>query len=529
MRAKAWRDIYLSWLSQTATGALTWAQTLVAGSNTGGSDPTIDVGDRLFFEGTREAGPTASVQINESIATSPVLDVASANFVGQNPNVSTSLRFQTGSVTASAPGTGATSGLFQAFTGAALDGAGNAGGTGQVILSTGAITSAAGSASSGSVLLGTGAVTGGSRRSGNAQILTGFSSTSGRTGDIDTGTGNNTGNGDTGYWSATTGNSTNGTSGGFDFLTGDGQQAGSIRATIGTSNGAAANGGDITLSAGAAPSGLLGGNVELLSGSGASGQGRIEFGQPNAAFGVGQQAEQVFAPYLEWSVEGFQTRPGRAVWQKKITTRVATVAVMVSDDPDFELQTNAMGSAASSTSGLVQITSSGANGDFAVVRTDQTAFSSSWGKANLSRGTRYLVAGTIEMTVLAGRYEVGARPTTNAFDNVTDDNKTILVYDPSVSANWQAVTSNAGADFVDDTGIPAIGGGALNYVIRINDNNQVEYWMTNAARGGRLELVVVRGVGIALSGCIMYAGCITTSAPAVPQFGWGNPIQAVNL
>jgi hypothetical protein len=542
MRAAPYRDIILSWLSQTAAGALTWAQTLSSGNLSGGSDPTISAGDRILFDGVREQ-PAATFALNESIPATPVLDVAGANYIGATATASTSLRFQTGEAEADAAGLGPSSGVVQMFTGATNDGAGTAGPSGQVLISTGAVNSAAGSGASGQILMGTGNTSGGSRRTGNFRVITGTATSSGRSGDLDFDTGPNNGSGDSGVITFNTGISSGGDSGGFSVQTGS--AAAGFAGDISFATGAGLRGGPIGLSAGqsdglndgpevslqAGRSTLqVGGDVRLFPGEGATGWGRIQLGLQDTLYGVQQQAARVQTTYTEWQGDGFQGIASRSVWQKKITGQVAAVPTTIADDPDFEFQDNHAGTAApSTTSGLSLIQATGSAGDYSVIRTDQLAGVSSWGKASLSRGTRYTVGGTVEMSAIAGRYEVGARPTTNAFDNTTDDNKTILVYDPNVSPNWQAVTSSGGSDFVDDTGIPGLGGGALNYRIVINTNNQVEYWLTNPARGGRLELVVVRSVGLGLAGCIMYAGCICNVPASVPQFGWGNPIQAVNL
>lgn len=542
MRSPLWRDLMTSWIAETISASLTWAQTLANGNTTGGNNPTIDAGDRILFDGTREQ-PTATILVDEAVATAPALNVAGANFVGAAGNASTSVVIYSGEAEAAAPGVGASSGIVQIYTGISSDGAGDAGPSGAVLISSGAVNSAAGSGASGQVLVGTGNVIGGSRRSGNFRVLTGSAFSSGASGDIDLDTGANTGTGasggitvntgtsaanDSGGLSVQTGGAVAGFAGGVSLATGDGLRGGAIGGTVGRSTGLN-DGAEISWQAGASDL-QVGGDVRLFPGDGATGWGRIQLGLQDTLYGVRQQAARVQALNAEWQADGFQSIPGRSVWQKKITCRVVPSPASITDDPDFEFQDNHVATAASSTvSGLTLIQSTGSAGDYSVVRTDQTTGISSWGKANLSRGTRYMVGGTVSPSVISGRYEVGARPTTNAFDNTTDDNKTILVFDPAVSANWQAVTSDGGVDTVDDTGIPATGGGALNYKIVINSSDQAEYWLSNPARGGRLELRVVRSVGAGLSGCVMYAGCICNVAASVPKMEWGNPIQAANL
>lgn len=541
MRGSPWRDIYLTWISEHLVGLLTWAQTLAAGANTGGHDPTIDVGDRILWSGTRD-GTAATQLVSEAVPAAPVLLTATSAINLDGVQASAGIGLTTGNATATGVGT-VTSGALSLSTGQTFDGGGDAGASGLIAIATGVNNGANPlGGGSGDLVLATGASDLGGF-SGDVSIASGFSRVSSgqvsiRSGDsVSGGAGANSGQvqvytGEaylgSGPLSIYTGLSATGASGDLSLSSGDGDSAGDVLLTGGLTNGVG-NGAAISLRGGAAATGT-GGPVQLNSGVGVAGKGRIELGEPDSSIGVGQQAERVYSLYAEWQGDGFQAIPGRAVWQKKITCQVATTPAAITDDPDFEFQDNHAATVADSTaSGLSLIQSTGSAGDYSVIRTDQGAGVSSWGKASLSRGSRYMVGGTVSPSVISGRYEVGARPTTNAFDDTTDDNKTILVFDPAVSPNWQAVTSNGGADNVDDTGIPATGGGALNYKIVINSSNQAEYWLSNPARGGRLELCVVRSVGAGLSGCIMYAGCICNVPASAPQMEWGNPIQAANL
>lgn len=371
MRAAPYRDIILSWLSQTAAGALTWAQTLSSGNLSGGSDPTISAGDRILFDGVREQ-PSATFALDESIATAPALDITGANFVGASPNLSTSIRVYTGDASAAAPGAGAASGLVQVFTGASTDGAGTAGPTGNVQINTGPVTSASGSQASGTLLCGTGNVSGGSRRSGNFRVLTGSSTTSGRTGDLDLDTGENTGTGDSGYVFVNTGNTGAGDSGYMAFTTGDSTSGTSGDITLQVGNGSAlggsiglaagqataGSGGSVTISGGVGNAGT-GGDINLASAAGTAGAGSLRLGLSFAS--VTDQAMDVGGRYTQWDTDGFQTVASRSLWQKKITCQVAPVVTTAQDDPDFELQTNVglPGVVSSTTNGLLQIQAGG--------------------------------------------------------------------------------------------------------------------------------------------------------------------------
>jgi hypothetical protein len=539
MRAPQIRDALLIWLERRITGALTWAQTLANGNTSGPTSPTISAGASLIFNGQRDA-PAVTLSVDDGIPAAPIWGVFGAPLAGTAGAVAESFFFETGEASATVPGPGPSSGLFNLLTGGTVDGGGLAGPSGAFLIQTGAVTSTGGADASGGATIQTGAVTGGSRRSGNLRFATGVSTTTGRSGDVEQLTGDNSGSGDSGSiqhrtgntdagdsgdWSAITGNSVSGRAGAVSVLGGSGQTAGgatlSAGATLGPGDGAST-----VVNGGSAVAGT-GGPLWLLSGTSSSGvAGRIQLGLIDAG-GVGQQSELVWAPLTEWFAEG----PGissRAVWRKKITTDVAAVPTTIADDPDFEFQNNFAGTSQGSTNqGLTLIQPTGVLGEYSVIRTDQTAGVSSWGKPNLSRASRYVVGGVVAPSVLQGRYEVGARPTTSAFDNTTDDNKTILFFDPSFSANWQACTSNAGIDTIVDTGIP--GGGRINYMIRINTSNQAEYWLSNPARGGRLELCATGTVGIGLSGCILYAGCVCNSGGTTPQMEWGDPIQALTV
>lgn len=553
MRANSWRDLYLSWVSQSVSSVVTWAQSLASGNVSGGSNPTISAGDSLLFDGMRDQ-PAASHTVDEGTPSTPVYIVSGADIAGAVGAASTSITIETGGASALAAGDGPASGLLGLTTGPSTDGAGTAGPSGLILVRSGSITSAGGTVASGSILVGSGTVSGGSRRSGEVLLKSGDSTTTGATGNVRLMSGDNT-TGDSGQVRVGSGTATLGNSGATFYGSGGATAgiSGNVNITSGSaglgsgslivSTGTSAEAGPIDIygglsSAAVGPtvsvrggiSGLsTGGALSLSGGEGPTGRGDLEVGTQDTLGQTGTIAQRVAGRYTEWYTDGFATPANRQVWAKRITVAVRTAPAGIDDDPDFEYQNNFGGLTQDSTNtGLTLIQSSTVLGEYSVVRTDQLAGASSWGKPNLDRASRYSVGGTA-IGGTTGRMEMGARPTTNAFDNTTDDNKTILVFEPLVyGPNWQAVTSNAGVDTVEDTGIAA-SGVAVNYLIAITNSNRAEYWLTDAARGGDMVMVASHTVGAGLSGCILYAGAICTAGGSSSAFEWGNPRQAVNL
>lgn len=553
MRAAPYRDIILSWVSQTAGGVLTWAQTLVAGNQSGGNDPTITAGDSLLFDGLRDQ-PAASHTMDEGTPSAPVYTISGADIAGAVGAAATSISIGTGAASALAAGDGPASGLLYLVTGDSTDGAGTAGPSGLILIRSGTVTSATGTVASGSILVGSGTVSGGSRRSGEVLIKSGDSTTTGATGNARLMSGDNT-TGNSGHVRVESGTATLGNSGAMFYGSGGAPAgiSGNVNITSGSaglgsgslivSTGTSAEAGPIDIYGGLSTaavgpavsirggiSGLsVGGPLALSGGEGPTGRGDLEVGTQNTLTITGVVAQRVAGRYTEWYTDGFATPANRQVWAKRITVAVRTVPAGIDDDPDFEYETNTGGLTQDSTfRGLTLIQSTPSLGEYSVVRTGVTAGASSWGKTSLTRASRYSVGGTA-IGGTTGRMEMGARPTTNAFDNTTDDNKTILVFEPLVyGPNWQAVTSNAGVDTVQDTGIAA-SGVAVNYLIAITDANRAEYWITDAARGGDMVMVASHAVGAGLSGCILYAGAICTAGGSSSALEWGNPRQAVNL
>lgn len=523
MRAFLIRDALLIWLERRISGALTWAQTLANGNTSGPTSPTISAGASFIFDGTRDA-PAVTLSVDEGIPSAPIWGVFGAPFAGTAGEAAESFFFETGAASADVAGPGPSSGLFNLLTGGSLDGAGLAGPSGAIVIQTGPITSAGGAAASGSTTVQTGAVSGGSRRSGNLRLATGVSTdTSGRTGDLEELTGNNSGSGDSGYilhqtgntaagdsgdWSAITGNSISGRAGGLTLQGGSGATAGAIGIGPGNTTGPG-DGADLVLTGGPAAVGT-GGRVRISSGGGAAGQGRVQIGDPTST-GTGQLADQVYAPNAELFEQGWDVQTATLVLRKTLTAPLAPAPspTLVTEDQDWTVQsTSGLVSAPASSWGGAQVQAVGL-GSYAVA---VPAADSVWNTAIFSRFKRSFFRAVVAVGNAAeNRYEFGVRATPAAFDNGTDDNKLVIFFEPLVyGPNWQLLRSNGGSDFVTDSGIPAAANVAFQLMVRVNDSNQGEFWISDPAAAGRLRLVGEGTVGSGLAGVLPYSGALGT-------------------
>lgn len=123
-------------------------------------------------------------------------------------------------------------------------------------------------------------------------------------------------------------------------------------------------------------------------------------------------------------------------------------------DPSWMLSgTNAAESGVTGKSGGGwTVATAGASGDAAIVSPRSTSgasspYSSGWTTRSLLLA-RWVVSAT---TATAQRVEFGLRPTLTAFDDTTDDDK--IVVRAIDGGNLYVVTSNAGTDATEDTGV----------------------------------------------------------------------------
>lgn len=525
MRASSWRDIYLTWVQNQVIGALTWAQTLANGNQSGGNDPTIDVGDRILWSGTRD-GAAATQLVSEAVPAAPVLLTATAAINLDGVEASTGIGLTTGNATATGAGT-VTSGALALSTGQTFEaGAGIAGASGLIAIATGANNGANPlGGGSGDLVLATGMSDLGGF-SGDVSIATGFSRASSgqvsiRSGDsISGGAGANSGQvqvytGEaylgSGPLSIYTGLSATGTSGALSLSTGDGDSAGDVVLTGGLTNGAGA-GAAISLRGGAAATGT-GGPVQLNSGVGVGGKGRIEVGEPTSSIGVGQQAEQVYAPLSEVYEQGWDVQTATFVLRKSLGAPLCFAPVPMTPTQDTDWVVDATGGATVSISSSLggQLIPAGGVGTYAVAI---PATGSVWDTNLFTRAKRsFFRAVVIPDGSTDNRYEFGVRATPAAFNDTTDDNKLVFVFEPLVTGpNWWALRSEAGVDTLTDTGIPATAGTPYQMMVRVNDSNQGEFWISNPARGNRLQLVASGSVDAGLANLKPYCGVLGTGA-----------------
>lgn len=179
---------------------------------------------------------------------------------------------------------------------------------------------------------------------------------------------------------------------------------------------------------------------------------------PAIAASEGQQESGLtYGPRTSLTLDGPDMRD-RVVLTESFAMLPQRQAAAALPNPDPHYAVTGVNAATSSQSfgeNGVQLGTAGAIGDQVVLgpRTGESLFGS-----QMTTGLFPLARFRIGILDVVGvRYEVGVRLTTNAFDDGTDNNKMIVRFDTSdgvVSAtNWVLVTSNGGADQVEDTGI----------------------------------------------------------------------------